>query len=865
MKKSTQKHAFYKSNLAKRLGYANGTDKNGVPNGFTSTNYYNQFIDPEFEEQTKNNPSGKLQQGGDNTKWNIGVKPPVANSNSQAEVASPTDPNYTSARNYDPNQEAKATVGNFGADQAIGNIPGFGQYYGLAKAGEGLGRSMVKRDENGNAINDNQQIADSWMTSTHEQAIDDASKGNYGYAVADMFINKGLAGMLGKATGNDNLKRFANSNRNAELKTDYIIDPETGRYNVSGYHLEDPNKDGSKREEKTGRLKNGGNVPYKSNLVQKLNNGGVIKGAGTAKSDSINAKVKPETFIVPAENSGIAKKIAEMYLGKSPDEAAKPAKLNQGGGVPVKLSNGEYSFTPNEKNKLLGMGINLEALAPNADNGYKSAIAKNIFKYSNEFKDGTPKGGVPEKQRFSDKDYQRYLITSEYDELTDEEKKYLKSKPFLTNEQVSLMKKNGVPAYLKDRLSKYDLERINDDFISKEPLTDSEKRYYNENKGRLFADTKTRARVGVLAAKQKAYDDNVQAKRNSANTIDLKGVNNYDPTKKSEAAVEIPSASGAEIEGKTGTTTVKKPSAGSGGSGGSGGSAAKKESAIKEQPKTNTSPAALPKIETTNPSGYSWNTEFGTAPSVVNPNQSLAYTTKMADESKNSPYEPSKATVNNVTPTVSNATPTANTNNLKAPNDYAGIYGLGQGIMGLVGLSKLKRPVDERDPVFESQLDKTLKMADYGYSPEQKSYLAMKLAEDRNNALANVYNAAGGNGAVALNNARQVFNDDYMNRLQTASTDEQLRLQKQGSANQMAGIRAEKSRQLFGDRMNDYLQKQSAYANLLNTGGQNIIGSQRYKNNYKQIEEANRIGNPELAQSNSNSLLGYQLGNIWGR
>lgn len=859
MKKSTQKHTPYKSNLAKRLGYAPGGN-------VRSTNYYNQFNVDEGEdedESTKDNQSGKSQQGGDNMKWNIGVKPPVPNSNSQAEVAAPTNPNYTSARNYDPNQEAKATVGNFGADQAIGNIPGFGQYYGLAKAGEGLGRSMVKRDENGNPIGYHNQTADNWMTTGHESVINDWNKGNKRNAIIqagghltgnNMLVSKGAAkwydaglNWLGDKTGNDNIKGFANrvhkyaeSNNNAELKTDYIIDPETGRYNVSGYHLEDPNKDGSKREEKTGRLKNGGNVPYKSNLVQKLNNGGVIKGAGTAKSDSINAKVKPETFIVPAENSGIAKKIAEMYLGKSPDEAAKPAKLNQGGGVPVKLSNGEYSFTPNEKNKLLGMGVNLEALAPNADNGYKSAIAKNIFKYSNEFKDGTPKGGVPEKQRFSDKDYQRYLITSEYDELTDEEKKYLKSKPFLTNEQVSLMKKNGVPAYLKDRLSKYDLERINDDFIAKEPLTDSEKRYYNENKDRLFADTKTRARVSSLAAKQKAYEDNIQAKRNAANTIDLKGANNYDPIKKSEAAVEVPSASGAEIEGKTGTTTVKKPAA----SKGAGGSAIKRGgTTFNANDYAKDENVIVPKQEVGTPAEQGLTEAQGNA--IAKP----AYNMSDADVKKYSD--------------LANGTPTDN--NLKSPNDYAGIYGLGQGIMGLIGLSKLKRPVDERDPVFESQLAKTLKMADYGYSPEQKSYLAMKLAEDRNNALANVYNVAGGNGAVALNNARQVFNDDYMNRLQTASTDEQLRLQKQGSANQMSIERARKSRELFGDRMNDYLQKQSAYANLLNTGGQNIIGSQRYKKNYKQIEEANRIGNPELAQSNRNSLLGYQLGNIWER
>lgn len=91
-------------------------------------------------------------------------------------------------------------------------------------------------------------------------------------------------------------------------------------------------------------------------------NGGKIEGSGTAKSDSITAKIKPNSFVIPAENSATAEVIRKVVL-KAP---VKKANLNQAGGTKVKLSNDEHLFTPEEKAKVESKGINLEALAPNA-------------------------------------------------------------------------------------------------------------------------------------------------------------------------------------------------------------------------------------------------------------------------------------------------------------------------------------------------------------------------------------------------------------------------------------------------------------------------------------------------------------------
>ena len=93
--------------------------------------------------------------------------------------------------------------------------------------------------------------------------------------------------------------------------------------------------------------------------------GGEIKGKGTAKSDSIKAKVEEGAFVVPAENAEKAKAIKEELLESPADEKAE---LEHKNGVSVKLSDGEYMFTKEEAEELKNMGIDLyKEFAPNSD------------------------------------------------------------------------------------------------------------------------------------------------------------------------------------------------------------------------------------------------------------------------------------------------------------------------------------------------------------------------------------------------------------------------------------------------------------------------------------------------------------------
>lgn len=93
-----------------------------------------------------------------------------------------------------------------------------------------------------------------------------------------------------------------------------------------------------------------------------LASGGKIEGPGTSKSDSIPAKLENNGFVVPAENAKIAEELRKMFLGEN-----KKAPLKSGN-TKVKVSDGEHYFTPEEVKILTENGVDLDQLAPDADN-----------------------------------------------------------------------------------------------------------------------------------------------------------------------------------------------------------------------------------------------------------------------------------------------------------------------------------------------------------------------------------------------------------------------------------------------------------------------------------------------------------------
>lgn len=160
---------------------------------------------------------------------------------------------------------------------------------------------------------------------------------------------------------------------------------------------------------------------------------------------------------------------------------------------------------------------------------------------------------------------------------------------------------------------------------------------------------------------------------------------------------------------------------------------------------------------------------------------------------------------------------------------------------GLSQLMKDKRPVDRLDPAFSQLTDEAIAASKYGYSPAQRALLNQQITQGRIGQQAQINQLAGGNAAVGLANARAAINSEMNKRLQMASEDERLRMQKAQYAAGLAGTRAQMSRQLFADKMNEFQQKQAAGAELLGSGLSNLIQSARIPAERKHQEDLTKL------------------------
>lgn len=141
----------------------------------------------------------------------------------------------------------------------------------------------------------------------------------------------------------------------------------------------------------------------KGGLVSSYSKGGQIAGKGTGTSDSISADIKDKSFIVPAENSGIAKLIRKNVLNEDPN---KKAELKQGG-VPVKVSNGEHLFTPEEVKELSAKGIDLDKLAPEAQTKLRGEYKFNCGGMMKKYAKGGVADGGPDYASMYKKEYKK--------------------------------------------------------------------------------------------------------------------------------------------------------------------------------------------------------------------------------------------------------------------------------------------------------------------------------------------------------------------------------------------------------------------------------------------------------------------------
>lgn len=629
--------------------------------------------------------------------------------------------------------------------------------------------------------------------------------------------------------------------------------------------------------------------------------GGKIVGPGGPKSDSILAKVKPGSFVVPAENADTAEAIRAQVLKdggkiKKAPSVKKKANLDQEDGELVKLSNGEHLFSPEERKKIiyeLGEDV-LEMLAPNAEeneseNGEKeeeyakggltSAKAKTILR------DGTVRGKAltAKQKRFFGaiaggqsvkeymcggkvKGYAEGGTTGDDEELKriakreaelkakeEADKKKLEQQKQVAEKKAGAYEKtmtllelrNEKKSELEQKLAK--LER---ELKSKEKAYETYKKQQDALRDRkttggvraqtnLYNEKERLAKEKELATEIKKYRDELEtsAKQYSVISDDK----NFNPDGTIKAKGKDP-----EVD-KIFTTTGDKIMAADNAdalSKAKGDSVKKMLTAPKigqtKQGGTGASTKLAQSVKFKAPMGEASDTEVpvNNVPVAQTPEEkSLVESAKKQEELMAAQTGKDKTKPDYLKAGLTAAQGLSGLANYILPYKQ---YALGRKFLAEAGA----RPEDKIDPDFLNAVSDAQVSAKYGYTPEEQALLNQQniSALRSGEGAAKLY--SGGSASNAYNLQRQAANDYFTRGLQQAVQNKQLQMSKQQYANDLVANKAEMSRRLFQDTMNAWQQKQQSGAALVGAGLQNLIGAKRlndemaFNRDYAQGENA---------------------------
>lgn len=562
-------------------------------------------------------------------------------------------------------------------------------------------------------------------------------------------------------------------------------------------------------------------------VKQMCADGGVIKGKGGPKDDKVNAKVKEGSFIVPAENAHIAEELRKKVLGKPPKAKAN---LNEKGGEQVKLSNGEHKFTPEEKNKLIQKGIDVNKLAPNAEQKEYMQFPKIMG-----LKEGGEVDGVDPAKELA-------KIEAEKKAIKDIENKKEVDRTIAEKER---LKKFVIDTKLKDRQDKIKSweSKAKDSKTKLDALTKAYEDMTKEFDSSSLS--KTDKLVGVEGTKNKEYQRNQKEKllkdiqkaeseyKNSKQTYDyVKNDSNYTPEGLSK------------IEASKGIKAPKLPSN------------VKKEDVVvspKTEIKTATiSPKTSGKLVTSKsvytPPSVEQKTEdevvvpAANKPSIIGANEAknakaLSDTAYAADTMNNPALKTAPSQRRGVSGLLRNIDPTA-------------LIGPAQTYLGVKMLKGEKRPEynPQLDPAFNASVEGALRESQYGLSPEERFAAQQNIQNAMNDARFSARNFAGGSAGNAFTQERAAINSGLANKLNMQIADQQLRREKQQYANQLvanrAAINAQNKQDVFNIANQAFNQRQQAGSELVGAGLANTIGAYRYNRNQNMINDINQQSNP---------------------
>jgi hypothetical protein len=611
--------------------------------------------------------------------------------------------------------------------------------------------------------------------------------------------------------------------------------------------------------------------------------GGKVKGPGTSKSDSITANLKAHSVVVPAENEPAAAELRAIFFG-NPEK-----KMKSGGKVPVKLSNGEHVFTPEEKQTIdagiIASGGNPQAmwdkLIPNPDAG-------------NELKEGTKKlttadtTGTGSVARDVVMDVVKtahpgFATQAEEDEAMAEMIKRRRALP-KTQQPILLAKGGEVNNLLKE------LEAV--EKRQKELRIRNESRYKNEadlqqneqkkriikygdgsvdNLSKKYASKVKKAKEFIAKGQTDLAKKLIEEVSELSNTIEAKhNPDNYKYTK-NHGAIFSPVL-------------------------------AKKNTPISEKISSTAIPTAIPNPTPSNTTGnpkgmtdaellkrYPGKTLGEIRAGIAGVGKALPTTTipatgsgkgsgKGSGSGKSSTATPTQrfdpvelapqlstsstqavddavkgASQLKEVPAAGAATDMENLQPDKFVIDAADILSMGQVLTGIMSANK-ERPLDKVNPIFASRVaaaigsaEKAQAEAEYGFSYEQNKAFDSAIENNRRQTMADVVqttSAAGGTTSAL----RTISQDKNRAHLDKIMQDQNLKMAKQQMANQtaaqadqMSGALAANTRQIFQDDKDAYWQEAGAAAELMNAGLTNFFNNQQQKKVDK--ERAKREGN----------------------
>lgn len=585
--------------------------------------------------------------------------------------------------------------------------------------------------------------------------------------------------------------------------------------------------------------------------------GGTIKGSGTGTSDSIDAQVKENSFVVPAKNNRVAKTIREMMLGDDPDTMAK---VKQGMGPKVKLSNGEHLFTPAERAKLEAKGVNLYDLAPDAEDSDKYSMGgymkKRMMGYANGG-DVTEDDFVKREQAKIEAERIRNekVMSRQQAQLIAEKKnadlRYKKYEELqgITKglENQSAARKKADEEYKKSVAEYETLKNGYTEFVKsadeakKQRPTAGQQLIGNQT---TFAPDYEKEKQKRLAMVQEAKDKVDKSKRQLEFTSSEKNFVGDLAPKKPGTGLNYLQGDGAAQGYKPmvadnpyrSSATDKKGASGT--TAGTGKKAAEPvynpmmSDTFDPIAFANANPGEIPE------GGLPASTPVAPSPaSLAEASVALKPGVKAME-----PIDPNNplVTANEQAVTNSNvANPTGAKFSWQDGLGAAINYGipLAQSIIGFNQLQKIgDRPVDKLDPdlvnAFDTSRNNAIKAdlsARYGMSAEELAAFRSQNAALTNAGRYNARNFSGGSGANALNMERSVINDSFDRALQAKIADKNIQMQKQqnayalqNSVNSLAQYKQEANRRLFNDDLAAFQQKTDAASGLMATGLSNL-------------------------------------------